>query len=178
MIRIFKTDIQIDVRTTPAKLSISQPKADFEMTRKDPKVIIKSEQIQVRIDQRQCFNESGLKDYATLSKECAEAGKRAALEGISRRANEGNMLSDIATGGSAIAQIAANKSSRRHVFDIVSMPMSRPVIDFIGGNVDIRIEEGYIDLKSAPNKPVIDVEVGGIDISIRQYPDISFQYVI
>lgn len=177
MLRITTTDIALDIRTRAAQVSISQPKADMEITRKAPKVIVDSEPIQIRIDQSQCFNESGLKDYAALSRESANMGRQAVFEGIARRSSEGSLLSDIARGGNAIAQIAASNSYRMHEFGIVTMPASRPVIDFVGGTMDIRVEEGFIDLRSSPNKPVIEVEPGSVDISVSQYPDIQVQFI-
>lgn len=177
MISITRTDTLLDIRTTSAKVNIAQPRPDMRIDSESPKVIIESEQLRVQIDQRQCFNESGLKDYATLSRDYAAAARQAVLEGISRRVSEGNMLSDIAKGGNAFVQIAVNNSTRKHVFGIVTMPMSRPAIDFTGGTVDIKVEEGYVDIRSTPNKPVIEVDPGQVDIAVSRYPDIKVQYI-
>ncbi|MDF2533249.1 MAG: hypothetical protein K0Q65_2830 [Clostridia bacterium] len=177
MIRISKTDGLIGINTTSANMSISQPKADFEMAIKHPKVEMHTEQIQVRIDQRQCFNESGLKDFTTLARDHANDGKQAVLEGIARRVNEGNMMAAIENNVDAIAEIAFNNSFTSHVFDIETMPKSRPVIDFVGGTVDIRVDEGYVDIKSNPNKPLIDVEVGDVEIYLRQRPEINIEFI-
>lgn len=176
MIKISRTDGLIGINTTPAKMNISQPKADFEMTIKHPKVQIDTEYIQVRIDQRQCFNESGLKDFATLTRDNAMDAKQAVFEGISRRVNEGNMKADIKNGSNAIAEIAFNNSFTQHVFNIEIMPKSRPQIDFVGGTVDISVDEGFVDIESRAYKPIIDVQVGDVEISMKQYPEIKFEY--
>lgn len=176
MIRVSKTDGLIGINTTPARMSIQQPKADFELNIKDPKLEIHTEHVQVRIDQRQCFNESGLKDYATLTRDMAMEAKQAVMEGISRRVEEGNFKASIQSGSKAVAEIAFNSSFDQHVFDLETMPKSRPEIDFVGGTVDIRVDEGYVDIKSKPNRPVIDVEIGDVEIYMRQYPDIKFEY--
>ena len=94
--------------------------------------------------------------------------KQAALEGIARRVDEGNMMANIKNSANAIAEIALNNSFTQHVFDVVSMPKSRPLIDFIGGTVDITIHEGYVDVKSKPNMPIVDVQAGDIEIFLRQ----------
>jgi hypothetical protein len=177
MIKISKTDALIGIRTTPAKASISQPKADFELSIEEPQLEIHTEQIQVIIDQQQCFNESGLKDFATLTRDNAMEGEQAVLEGIARRTSEGNRMAAIENGGNAISQIAFNNSFTEHVFNIATMPKSRPEIDFVGGNVDITVHEGYVDIESKPNRPVIDVHVGDVQIFLRQNPDIKFEYV-
>lgn len=177
MIRISSTDALIGIKTTPAKLSISQPKADFEMNIREPELEIHTEQIQVQIDQQQCFNESGLKDFATLTRDHAMEAKQAVLEGIARRTSEGNRMAAIENGGNAISQIAFNNSFTEHVFDIGTMPKSRPEIDFVGGNVDITLHEGDVELRSKPNMPIIDVQVGDVEVFLRQNPDIKFEYV-
>ena len=176
MLKITRTDALIGINTTSAKMSIHQPKADFEMTKKDPKLEIHSEQIQIRIDQRQCFNESGLKDFTTLARDHAAEAKQAVFEGISRRVSEGNMMADIKNGGNAIAEIAFNSFFTNHVLDIATMPKSRPIIDYVGGTVDIRFDEGYVDIKSRPYAPIIDVVAGDVEIYMKQNPEIKFEY--
>jgi hypothetical protein len=176
MIRITKTDALIGVKTTSANMSISQPKADFNMSIEHPKVEIQTEQIKVQIDQQQCFNESGLKDFATLTRDHAMDARQAAMEGISRRVNEGNRMAAIENGFNAISEIAISNSFTQHVFNIVSMPRSRPKIDFVGGIVDIRVLEGDVEVASKPNKPIIDVQIGDVEIFLSQNPEIKFEY--
>lgn len=177
MLRINKTDALIGINTTPAKISMQQPKADFEMTIEEPKLDIHTEHVQVQIDQQQCFNESGLKDFATLTRDNAMEASQAAFQGIARRVSEGNMLADVKNGGNVIAEIAFNNSFTNHVFDIGTMPRSRPKIDFVGGTVDIRVVEGSVDIEARAYKPVIDVQVGDVEIYMRQNPEIEFEYV-
>jgi hypothetical protein len=177
MIRISRIDGLIGINTTHAKMSISQPKADFEMSTKLPKVQIHIEPIQIQIDQQQCFNESGLKDYSTLTRDNAMEAKQAALAGIARRVDEGNLMAAIENGNDAIAEIAYNNSFTTHIFNMETMPKSRPVIDFVGGTVDIRVDEGFVDIKSKPNKPIIDVEVGDVEIYLRQKPELNIEFI-
>lgn len=177
MLRITRTDALIGINTTPTKLSITQPKANFEMRIEDPKLDIHTEQVKVIIDQQQCFNESGLKDFETLSRDHAMEGKQAVFEGIGRRVNEGNMKGDIKNGGNAIAEIAFNSFFTHHVFDIESMPKSRPKIDFVGGTVDIRVDEGFVEMESKAYTPIIDVQIGDVEIFMKQKPEIKVEYV-
>jgi hypothetical protein len=177
MIRITTQNAQIGINTTNAQLSIQQPKAYHELNIVDPSLDIHTEHVKVQIDQTQCFNESGLKNMEALTRDFAAQGKQAALEGISRRSQEGDRLAAISNGGNAIAEIALSNRFTTHVFDIDTMPKSRPTIDFIGGTVDIVVHDGYVDVQSQKNKPVIDVQLGDVEVSMLQYQDIKFEYV-
>lgn len=177
MIVINKTNALIGINSTPSMLSIEQPKADFEMVQKQPKLTMHTEQGHIIIDQRQCFNESGLKDNRALMEQMVQESRMALLEGISRTSYEGNMMAAIENKIDAVAEIAAANSIRMFDYNIDFIPKSRPKIDFTGGNLDIQVEEGYVDVKAIPQKPIINVELGKIDIYLRQYPSINFQYV-
>ncbi|MDF2804113.1 MAG: hypothetical protein K0S61_4016 [Anaerocolumna sp.] len=176
MLRITTTNALLGINSTPTKISIVQPKADFQMSIDHPKMEIHSEQVKVQIDQQQCFNESGLKDFATLTRDNAAEAKQACFEGIARRVGEGNRMANIKNRSDAIAEIAFSNSFTQHVFDIVSMPKSRPKIDFIGGTVDITAHEGSVGIQSKINMPIIDVQVGDVEIFSKQYPEIKFEY--
>ncbi|MDF2840359.1 MAG: hypothetical protein K0Q99_1131 [Clostridia bacterium] len=177
MIIITKTDALIGINTTPAKMSIIQPKPDFEILQQDSELLIDTEQLQVRIDQTQCFNEAGLKNNSALSEDMVNRSQQAFSEGISRVVSEGNQMASIENGYNAIAEIAFNNSIQVTDWNIDFIPKSRPRIDYVGGTVDIRINEGYVDVKSKPNMPIIDVELGGIEFYLRQNPEIKFEYV-
>lgn len=176
-LRITRTDALIGVNTTPTKVKISQPKADIEMHQEYAKVQIKKEPLQIKIDQSQCFNEAGLKNNTAFAGDIVEQGQQAVLEGIARIVAEGNAMADVENRVNAVAEIAADNSIQVPDFNIDFIPKSRPIIDFVGGNIDIQVDEGYVDLKVTPNKPIIDVEVGGIEFYLRQKPDIKIEFV-
>ncbi|MGE5632532.1 MAG: DUF6470 family protein [Caulobacteraceae bacterium] len=177
MLQISTQNAQLDIRTTSGKLSISQPPADFEMQSKQPRIIIHTELPQIQIDQRQCFNESGLMDRTALSEYTAELGRQAVMDGIARASVEGDRLANFRSKENAIAGIAHDNSFENHEFNMVTMPRSRPKIDFIGGGVDIQVEEGKVNIIFKPNSPQIDYEPGKVDVQVKQYPHIYIKYV-
>lgn len=177
MIKITRTDALIGINTTPTKVYIQQPKADFEMAIKEPKLEIDTEQVEIRIDQSQCFNEAGLKNNTALLEDYVGRSQQAFAEGVSRIVSEGNQMAAIENKIDAIAEIAFSNSIQVADWNIDFIPKSRPDIDYVGGTVDIRLDRGYVDIKSKPNNPIIDVEVGGVEIYLRQKPDIKFEYL-
>lgn len=177
MIRIDKINALIGIDTTSSKLILSQPPADFEIEKKEARVRIHAEQVRVVIDQRQCFNESGLMDFLTLTEDAKQRGKQAVLEGIGRLVAEGNQMAAIENKQDAIVLISESNSVQMQEYNIEAMPKSRPKVDFVGGTVDIKVEEGYVSVNVKPNKPQIDVEPGRVEVFLRQKPHISFEYV-
>lgn len=177
MIKITSTNALIGIQTTPAKMSIRQPKADFDMRQKHPKIILNTEPVKITIDQSQCFSEAGLKGYMELTDDAAARGRQAVLEGIGRIVSEGNTLAAIENKHDAIAEIAASNFIQVAERNIDFIPKSRPKFDVVGGNVDISVDEGTVEINSKQNRPIIDVEVGSVEISLRQHPSISFEYI-
>jgi len=169
--------MQLDIRTTNAKVNMSQPPADFEIERKQPKLIMQTDRLQIRIDQKECFNESGLMSPEALSNHLAQLGKRGVMDGIARRVSEGERLASVENGGNALAAIAKGNSYPTYQISMVTMPRSRPKIDFVGGELDIRVEEGYININFRPNSPQAEYQPGRVDIQVRQYPQITIRNV-
>ena len=56
------------------------------------------------------------------------------------------------------------------------MPKSRPQIDFVGGDVNVKVNEGELENKTT-RKPVdIDYKRGKIEIYMRQNRALTFSY--
>ena len=177
MIQIDTVKAQIYVKTTNAKVTIESPPVDFEMHTKQAKILIEKEPLQLRIDQSQCFNESGLMNNEAQREDNKNKGDQAVLDGIVRMVSEGNQMAMIENGGNMISDIAYNGTFDIREFDMGIMPRSKPQIDFIGGELDIKVDDGYIQINSKPNMPRIDYEAGSVETSMSQQPSISIRYV-
>lgn len=178
-LKITTTPAQIGIKTTPARLEIQQPKADVALNIEHPRVEIDSEPIQVQIDQYQCFAEAGLKNFLDLTKEGAQIAKNKAMQGIERIVSQGNALAAIHQGGNPIADQAEENAfhldDAEFNFDLI--PKSRPKIDFIGGEVDIKVIEGKVNPKVKVNKPIVDYTRGKVEIYLKQKNSINIEYV-
>ncbi|WP_372999315.1 DUF6470 family protein [Lutispora sp.] len=177
MLQISTRNAELDIRVTRARLDMRQPPADIQMHQKHPKIIMHKEPIQIQIDQTQCFNESGRMTTTALADHISQLGQQAIMEGISRASGEGDRMAKIELKSDAFAEIAYNNSYTVYEYNVGTMPRSRPKIDFVGGNLDIQVEEGYVDLKVTPNSPQFDYYPGKVDIRLKQYPHISFEFV-
>lgn len=177
MLNIETVKAQISIRTTNTKVSIMQPPPDFEMHTVQSQIQIKREPLQIKIDQSQCFNESGLMNNVALMEDNTARGQQAFIEGIARQVSEGNQMTMIENGANMIAEIAYGNSFEIREYDIGTMPKSKPKIDFVGGTMDIKVDEGYVQTRFKPNMPQIDYEVGGVETTLSQQPSISITYV-
>lgn len=177
MLRINTTPGQIGIKTKWATLDLKQPKADMDVKTDMPKVQIKTTDPKIKIDQKQCFAEAGIKSPIECSRENSQIARSAAMQGIARRADEGNQLADIHLGGDPIVEQAAASGDiflREFVFGFI--PKSRPKIDVVEGKVDVKYIPGKVNLNVKVNKPILNVNHGKVDIYMKQWPDIKIEY--
>ncbi|SKC55899.1 DUF6470 family protein [Maledivibacter halophilus] len=179
MLKITTTPALIGINTINAKLDISQPKADLNMHTEHAKVEINSENPKVIIDQYQCFAEAGLKNILDLTRETAQISKQAALKGIERRVSQGNQMADIHKDYNPIAEMADYNAFElfNREFNFGLIPKSRPKIDIIEGNVDIKVHEGKANMDVKINRPQVDYTRGKVEIYLRQKNSIDIQYI-
>lgn len=177
MIQIETVKGQIAIRTTPGRQTIEQPKADFSIDTKASKVLMEREPLQIRIDQSPCFNESGLMNNKAFSDDSTGQAIQAHLEGIARVVSEGNQMAQIENRANMISEIALSNSFDIREYDLGTMPRSKPDIQFIGGTMDIKIDEGYVQVNSKPNAPRIEYEVGSVETTLSRQPSISIRYI-
>ncbi|WP_053955785.1 DUF6470 family protein [Inediibacterium massiliense] len=169
----------IGIQTTNAKLEIQQPKADVNMHTEKPKLEIHTEPIQVQIDQYPCRAEAGLKNYKDLTKDNVEFARQKMGETIDKIVRQGNELMDIHENEDTIANQAEENAYLifKKEWNIGFIPTSRPIIDFKGGNVDIQVKEGKVNMDVKVNKPIVDYTAGKVDIYLRQKNSIHIEYM-
>lgn len=170
--------MQLSYNTTKARQTMEQPKAKVEGSLSLPKSQVEVTLPKVTIDQTQAFNESGLKNIEAFSAEYTALAKQKMQESIGRIASQGTEMSNIHQGGNPIAEQASFNAYDQfdNEFGMVTMPRSRPQIDVVEGNVDLRITEGELTGKIVAQKPRVEYEPGNVDIRIERYNNISIRY--
>jgi hypothetical protein len=175
---------QIQIRTTKAILGlniekpiqrIEQPKAELHIEQPPATLTIDSKPARLTIDQSKAWSDMGLFGPLAFTRKFAEEGRQALLEGIARRAQEGDQLMKIENDDNAIAAIATEKGLH---------PYKQLGIKFIpsANSVDIAYQPGYLDIKIDTNKPIIGAKVnrpiheykpGDVSGYMIQYPSIT-----
>ncbi|MHB8172568.1 MAG: DUF6470 family protein [Thermincolia bacterium] len=167
---------QIAIRQYPVKLEMERVPPRVEMNIEKPKLEMKKRPFQLEIDQIQCFNEIGLKTYQALMDETVGIAKNTALEGIGRRAEEGDIFARI--NGPTIAQITAEAGWEPYrEFNVDVIPKSRPKIEFRGGGVDISFQPGRVDARLESGRIDYSIKSGKVEITMAKYPFIEINYV-
>lgn len=179
MLKISTTPALIGINTSAAKTEIQQPKPDVSMHTEHPKLEIKNELPKVLIDQYECFAEAGLKNFIDLTRETAQLSKKAAMQGIERRVNQGNQMRDIHKKINPIAQQAVYNAFEqfKKEFSLGTVPKSRPKIELKEGKPQIKVREGRVDFDVKVNRPIINYSSGNVEIYLRQKNSIDIEYV-
>ena len=169
---------QLGIIRHDAVLSIRQPRAQVKMTSMPAELNTRTEHIKVRIDQSQCFSESGLKRVFELSDELAARARQAVLEGIAAVAVEGNRMSMIENKSNAVVEIALDKTFTPPAdFNVDLMPKSRPKIEFEGGKVHFDPVLGGVNIEVQVNPPEISATPASIEYFWQQKPFFRMEFI-
>ncbi len=178
LIRIEQQYAIVGLHTTRPRMSIRQPKGQLEIRRIPLDLGIHSEHPLVQIDQSRCFEEAGRKGIFALIADLKQYAYNQVMAAIAETAAEGDRLAAIQNGGNPIADIAFEKGlEEEHYFNVVSMPRSRPGIDFKGGKVTYNVTGGKVEIRFTPRKPAVDVALGDVEVGYSQEPYIKIDYV-
>ncbi|MEZ0537220.1 DUF6470 family protein [Caldicellulosiruptoraceae bacterium PP1] len=112
-----------------------------------PKVKIQTEQLKVKINQDECWNERNLGSTAYLIESSAQRGYNAVLNFTAKTAQNGDRLSQIEKGGKPIIDICVEEAFESIDYNVDVIPKSKPVIYFEGGTVNIDFEMGSVDVR-------------------------------
>lgn len=152
-----------------AQLLIQQPEADIQMHQEPIRVEINRTSPQLKIDQTKAWSALGEKSALELTSTIAKESYRLSLEGIARRARQGDRLGDLRIKTNPIPDIAREnfylKSNIRYA-DPVSPDLVE--IRFIPGELNIEWFGGTVDRKVKANQPLIDYLPGALDIYLRE----------
>ena len=178
MLQISTQKARIGIQTTNAALSYTQPRGQWNMQTQKAQMQVTKGMPQVVIDQTIPFAEAGLKTQPMLMREYADLGRQYVLEGIARRAREGDLMARPPY-GNAIPQIIQSRLPlERADFNVAFIPQSRPEIDFTGLEFEINWQIGGVETDFTPRKPEFNYTPGRVDIYMEQYPEIRYQYDI
>lgn len=169
---------RININQMAGEMDISQPKADLSITQPNASILIKSANSKLMIDQSQAFEEANLYGPLRAIEKEAQAGRQAIQEGTKRRAAEGVQLADIHLDRNQIAEQAKQKGYRQYTPPSIKYIPSPFLVKthYEKGNLsmDVQTNEPKINVKI--NKPVIDHQRGGVEISMAQHPYLSIHF--
>lgn len=147
----------------------------LKLQRQGPRLEISGGGVSVRIDQTACFAEKGLKPPSVLAGECIDLGRRAALDGIARRAEEGDFLAAVER-GAEVADLAVPEEKFEVVFAL--LPRTRPAIEFVGEPLQIKMFPGRVGVDFTPASVKVEAPpFPYIQTYLRQEPSLRIRAV-
>lgn len=174
---------RISIQTQKAALTIHQPKATQTIEQPKAEMTVERKPAQVRIDQTEAWHNLNLKSARVRIAEAADAGKQAVLEGIARRARDGNELLHIERnkGKNLIAKQAADHVVLSVIgtrYETGSTPPFQAVrYDVVPGSLKINWQTHKPIVRAEPQAPEYAFQPGQVTISMERYPSLDIQAV-
>lgn len=179
LIEITTVPIQIEMKTTNAKLEYARGTAEMEISReKDGGLQIKSRPIKVNIDTFEARN-SLSPTLARYLEQNAQKGKQAAYEATATYAGQGQLLLKTQVGEELVTKFAENammKDVKTNV-GIQFLPDPGAEITWDPGEMSIRYELDKLNIDWRMNEGSFEFTPGDIEFTVTQRPDVVIKYL-
>lgn len=179
LIEITTVPIQIEMKTTNAKLEYARGTAEMEITRDKGGLSIKSRPIRVNIDTFEARN-SVTPTLARSLQQNAQKGQQAAYQATATYAQQGELLLKAKVGGpDPLAQYAftALSPDMNAQPGLDFLPSVGPEIDWDPGELNIRFEMDKLNFDWRLNQAQFEFVPGDIEITVKQQPDVIIKYI-
>ncbi|MBD5162039.1 MAG: hypothetical protein HDT14_08525 [Oscillibacter sp.] len=178
LIEITTVPIQIEMRTTHARLEYVRGTAEVEISKdKGGGLQIKSRPIRVNIDTFEASN-SITPTLARSLEQSAQKGQQAAYKATATFAQQGNLMMQTKLGEEVITKFSKD-SLTEGVKDIglQFLPSTGPEINWDAGEMNIRYEMDKLNFDWKINGGSFEFTPGDIEITVTQRPEVHIKYV-
>ena len=178
LIEITTVPIQIEMKTTNAKLEYARGTAEMEISREKNGLQIKSRPIKVNIDTFEARN-SLSPTLARYLEQGVQKGKQAAYEATATYARQGQLLLETQVGEELVTQFAEDAMMKD-----VKTNVGLDFIPKVGA--EITWDPGELNIRYDMEKLAIDWNIGGgsfeftpgdIEFTVTQRPDVVIKYL-
>ena len=178
LIEITTVPIQIEMKTTHAKLEYARGTAEMEVSRNKGGLQIKSRPIKVNIDTFEARN-SLSPTLARYLEQSAQKGKQAAYEATATYASQGQLLLKTQVGEELVTKFAEDamfKDVKTNV-GIQFLPDPGAEITWDPGEMNIRYEMDKLNIDWRMNEGSFEFTPGDIEFTVTQRPDVVIKYL-
>lgn len=178
LIEITTVPIQIEMKTTNARLEYARGTAEMEITREKNGLHIKSRPIKVNIDTFEARN-SLSPTLARYLDQSAKKGQQAAYEATATYAHQGQLLLEAKVGEEMVTRFAEDammKDVKTNV-GIDFLPDPGPEITWDPGEMNIRYEMDKLNINWRMNEGSFEFTPGDIEFTVTQRPDVVIKYL-
>ena len=177
LIEITTVPIQIEMKTTNAKLEYARGTAEMEVSRDKGGLQIKSRPIRVNIDTFEARN--SITPTAVRSiEQAAQKGRQAAYTATATIAQQGKLMMETKLGEEVITKFAkdAYKENIRDV-SLDFLPSVPPEITWDVGDMNIRYEMDKLNFDWKIGGGSFEFTPGDIEFTVTQRPEVLIKYV-
>lgn len=177
LIEITTVPIQIEMRTTHAKLEYARGTAEMEVTRDKGGLQIKSRPIRVNIDTFEARN-SITPTLARSIEQNAQKGQQAAYTATAAFAQEGKLMMETKLGEEVITKLARD-AYKDNIRDVAMdfLPSVGPEITWDVGEMNIRYEMDKLNFDWKIGGGSFEFTPGDIEFTVTQRPEVLIKYV-
>ena len=178
LIEITTVPIQIEMKTTNAKLEYARGTAEMEISRDNGNLQIKSRPIKVNIDTFEARN-SLSPTLARYLEQNAQKGRQAAYEATATYARQGQLLLEAQVGEELVTQFAEEammKDVKTNV-GIDFIPKGGAEITWDPGEMNIRYEMDKLAIDWKMGEGSFEFTPGDIEFTVTQRPDVVIKYL-
>lgn len=178
LIEIKTVPIEIEMKTTRAKLEYTRGTAEVEISRDQGGLNIRSRPIRLNLDTFEARNSVTPTAPRSIA-QSAEQGREAAYEATATYARQGQLLLKAKVGQELVTQFAAEAQVRdlKTNVGLQFLPTTGPEITWDAGEMSIRYEMDKLNFDWRMNNPHFQFTPGDIEISVKQRPDVIIKYV-
>lgn len=178
LIEIKTVPIEIEMKVTDAKLEYTRGTADLEISRANGGLSIRSRPIRLNLDTFEARN-SVVPTTMRSIEQYAQKGQESAYEATAIYAQQGQMLLNAKIGQELVTQFAADAQARNIKTNVglQFLPSVGPEISWTPAEMTIHYEMDKLNFDWRMNQPQFKFTPGGIEISVKQQPDVIIKYV-
>jgi len=177
LIEITTVPIQIEMKTTNAKLEYARGTAEMEVSRDKGGLQIKSRPIRVNIDTFEARN-SITPTLARSLEQGAQKGQQAAYQATATYAQQGKLMMETKLGEEVITKFS-RESLMKNVKDVglTFLPSTGPEITWDVGEMNIRYEMDKLNFDWKFGEGDFKFTPGDIELTVTQRPEVIIKYI-
>ena len=178
LIEITTIPIQIEMKTTNAKLEYARGTAEMEISRDEGGLSIKSRSTRINIDTYEARN-SVSPTLARRLEQDAQKGQQAAYQATSTYVDQGHMMMKTKWGEEVITQMAEQAMMKNVKLGVGMdfLPKVGPEITWDPGEMNIRYEMDKLNFDWKINKGDFQFTPGDIEFTVTQRPEVIIKYL-
>lgn len=180
VIQIHSVPAKIDISSVSARIGAHSIPSKLDIEKIPSKLEIHTRNIQVQIDNTECFAEEGHKTISMLIKEKAEEGMQAIKDYTHELSVEAYMYNQAEKGEDVLKELAQNYvSGEIPDVGIKFIPSHRPKITWIENSIKTDWQPAkYICNWTVAPRPAVSVErLGSVTITEVQKPELHIEYL-